>query len=69
MAEMDDGAVPGRLFRSSEIRELLGISRRTFQRWLSEGRFPPGVRYSERTIRWHEADVVAFLTSPTRKAG
>lgn len=42
---------PGALIRTSEVCELVGTSRSTIYRWVSEGTFPEPVRISERAVR------------------
>lgn len=44
---------PGTLLRISTVCELVGTSRSTIYRWVSEGTFPQPVRISEKAIRWN----------------
>lgn len=43
---------PGTLLRISTVCEMVGASRSTIYRWVSEGTFPEPVRISEKAIRW-----------------
>jgi prophage regulatory protein len=38
---------------------LVGISRSTIYRLISEGQFPDRVHYGPRAVRWREADIAA----------
>lgn len=51
---------PGALIRISEVCELVGTSRSTIYRWVSEGTFPEPVRISEKAIRWKVDEIEAW---------
>lgn len=44
---------PGSLIRIAEVCELVGVSRTTIYRWVSEGMFPEPVRISRYAVRWN----------------
>ena len=44
---------PGSLIRIAEVCEIVGTSRTTIYRWVSEGTFPQPVRISRYTVRWN----------------
>jgi len=47
----------GMLLRIGTVCELIGVSRSTVYRWISEGSFPEPVRISERAVRWQIDDI------------
>jgi prophage regulatory protein len=49
-----------RLLRLEDVKRLVGFSRSTIYRLISEGQFPDRVHYGPRAVRWHEADIVAW---------
>jgi excisionase family DNA binding protein len=49
------------LLTADQIAERLVVSKRTFYRLISAGRFPPGIAFSRKCVRWRRADVLAFL--------
>src|SRR5690606_27544961 len=51
---------PGSLIRISEVCELIGVSRTTIYRWMTEGEFPQPVRLSKYAVRWRIDDVESW---------
>ena len=47
----------GMLLRIGTVCKLVGVSRSTVYRWISEGSFPEPVRVSERAVRWQIDDI------------
>jgi prophage regulatory protein len=43
-----------------DVSNILGIQRRTLFRWISEGAFPPPIRFNRRVVRWREEVVLAW---------
>ena len=56
-------ATTARFLSPKEVSARLGIQRRTLFRWVSEGRFPPPIRFNRRVVRWREETVEAWLTA------
>lgn len=57
MAKRDiEGKGPA-LLRVAQILQLIPVSRKTFERWVRNGDFPPGIKLSKRITVWR-ADVV-----------
>ena len=48
------------LLRLADVRDLVGLSRSTIYMKIAQGRFPPGIRVSDRARRWRLADIVAW---------
>jgi prophage regulatory protein len=66
---VDDNTLPAapndplagrRLLRLADVKKLVGFSRSTIYRLISEGQFPDRIHYGPRAVRWREADVVAW---------
>ena len=53
-----------RLLRLADVKKLVGFSRSTIYRLISEGQFPDRIHYGRTAVRWRAADVVAWL-NPT----
>jgi len=51
---------PGSLIRISEVCELVGVSRTTIYRWITEGEFPEPVRLSKYAVRWRIDEVESW---------
>lgn len=54
----------GTLIRMSEVCEVLGLSRSTIYKLLSEGRFPEPVQIGDRAVRWRVEQVEAWRDAP-----
>ncbi len=51
------------------IPGLIPVSVSTFNRWVSTGKFPPGVLVSPQIRVWSQAEVVQWLLRLTRRKG
>lgn len=51
-----------------EVAALLGVHVSTLRRWIAQGQFPDGVRYSPKTVRWRRSTVEAFQGVPEAAA-
>jgi prophage regulatory protein len=49
------------LLRLADVKELVGFSRSTIYRLISEGQFPDRIHYGRTAVRWRAAEVVACL--------
>lgn len=47
--------------RLSELAALLRLDCRTLRRYVVEGRLPPPLRFTSRTLRWPRRDVLQLL--------
>jgi len=47
-----------------EIAQAFRVHEKTISRWVREGRLPPPLPVSGRTLRWRRADIVALLGEP-----
>ena len=48
---------------AGEVAEKVGVSRTTLYRWIKNGNFPTGKRFSEGSVRWLESAVDAWMNS------
>jgi predicted DNA-binding transcriptional regulator AlpA len=53
----------------AQLAPLLGISRRSLDDWISEGRFPPPLRLSGRVHRWAKATIRRWLLASGAREG
>lgn len=54
---------PKRIIRIPEVTARTGLSRSTVYALMAKGRFPKGLKLSERARGWPEADVDAWVAS------
>ena len=50
-----------RLLRITDVVRLTTMSRTTIDRWVKAGRFPAPIWLGEKSQRWHESEVLAWL--------
>ena len=56
------GVDPYQLMTADQVAALLGVSRRTFDRLVATGAFPPAdYRKSRKLVRWRPSTVVAAI--------
>lgn len=55
--------------RSSDVALILGVTRRTLQLWVREGRVPEPVRSDSGYYLWTSADLANVRSLPSRKRG
>src|SRR5258705_44337 len=48
---------PGALLRLTEVCKLLGTSRSTVYKWMSDDTFPRPFKISQRAVRWRAEDI------------
>jgi len=48
------------LLDSKQLEKRFGVCRQTIWRWVREGKMPPAIRFSRRTMRWRAEDIEAF---------
>jgi excisionase family DNA binding protein len=58
--DLDDPLASRRLLRLADVAKLAGLSRSTIYKMVGEGRFPAGVHFGPRTVRWHTKDILAW---------
>jgi prophage regulatory protein len=70
---MDDNSAPwrdieptGRLLRPTKVVETVGLSRSQVYQMISEGRFPPFIKLSDRASAMPEAWLDAFVQQRAR---
>jgi prophage regulatory protein len=51
-----------------QVLELLGVTRRTLDAMVLDGRFPPPLRVGPRLLRWERAVVEQWLAAQRAKA-
>ena len=51
------------LLTRPEVERRTGLSRSTIYRKMSEGTFPVSLKVSERTVRWRESHIRAWIDS------
>lgn len=54
---------PKRYVREREVLDRVRISRSTLHAWCQKGLFPLPVKISDKSIRWVESDVDAWMAS------
>lgn len=52
---------PNRFIRLPEVIHLIGLSRSQIYKMQGEGSFPRSVRLSERSVAWHEVEVLHWM--------
>jgi prophage regulatory protein len=62
-ASVDPPRYPGSLLRIKDVSAMLGMSRSTIYRAISEGIFPKPVNVGERSVRWRLDAVEAWRDS------
>jgi len=56
------------LLRPDDVARTLGIGKRTFERWLSAGKFPrPDIKAGPRISLWRPASVQAWIEAEARR--
>lgn len=59
-----------RILRRHEVQRLVGVGSTKLYELIREGRFPPPVRLTGRTVGWRESEVQAWIDSlPTTSEG
>jgi predicted DNA-binding transcriptional regulator AlpA len=56
-----DTMAPNRLVEASEVAALLSVSVRALWRMVSQGTFPPPIRFNCKFVRWRADVVEAWL--------
>lgn len=61
---------PGDLLAADELAALLDVSTITLANWRSTGKGPRFVKVGKRMVRYHRADVMAFIEAgePAKEA-
>ena len=52
-----------RLLNVREVTELIGVSRSTLHRMVSDNRFPTPIRVGLRAVRWRLSEVLVWMES------
>ena len=50
-----------RLMRRPEVQRTTGLSRSSLYRLIAEGRFPPSIRLSEKSVAWLASEVDGWI--------
>ncbi|MGL4553963.1 MAG: helix-turn-helix transcriptional regulator [Gemmataceae bacterium] len=54
--------MPTKLLKPAEVCEIIGIHRRTLNKWIAVGRFPKADHtITNRTVRWHVETVLEWM--------
>jgi predicted DNA-binding transcriptional regulator AlpA len=48
---------------SAEVGRVFSIAERTTRQWHDEGRLPPAIKVSRKTLRWRRSDIEAFIAN------
>jgi len=51
------------LMTSAEVGRVFGVADRTLRQWNDEGRLPPAIVISRKTLRWRRSDIEAFIAN------
>lgn len=57
-----------RFLRVNQVLELIPVSRSTWWDGVASGRYPRGVKLSERTTAWRMSDIMALIERLTAEA-
>jgi predicted DNA-binding transcriptional regulator AlpA len=52
--------LPSDLLKKAEVARILDLSKRTIERWVSLGKFPPPIEISKYVKRWSCAQIEAI---------
>ena len=52
-----------RILRLKDVIHKTGLSRSTIYAWIAEGNFPKPYKISERSVRWREGEIDAWIAS------
>ena len=58
---------PFQLFRLSKVAHLVGVSKRTIQRWIAVGYFPSPYKIGPSTVAWRADEIQMWIESRPRK--
>ena len=60
-----DDTLPTKLkplfYSRREVAQLLNVGVRTIERWVAEGKLPPGIRHSYKVLRWPAEEIHRFI--------
>lgn len=57
----DTTATRKRFLRRTQVEDMTGLARATIYRKMNEGAFPRPVHLSKSSVRWIEADILAWM--------
>jgi predicted DNA-binding transcriptional regulator AlpA len=67
----DEPVAPGPagtgLLRKSQVAEMMGVSPRCLDRWVSTGEFPAPIRFNNQVVRWDRATIEAWFEEKKEK--
>ena len=49
------------IYRRPQVEQLIGLSRSTIYKAISEGSFPPPIRLGKRAVGWLQSDIEDWL--------
>jgi excisionase family DNA binding protein len=52
---------PDDMLNKVQLADVLGVSARTIDRWVTDGEAPPYLRLPRNRLRWKWSDVVAWM--------
>lgn len=52
-----------RILRLADVRACTGLGRSSIYRLMSEGRFPPPVKLTDRAVGWREEEITTWIQS------
>ena len=55
------------IYRFSDLKNLLNVSRSTIDRWEKDNRFPKRIVLGKNSIGWHSKDIMAWVRSRRSK--
>ena len=56
-----------RAIRFKELKEMIGVSRSTIQRWEKEGTFPKHHQLGANSVFWLKSEVDAWITNRIKR--
>ena len=54
--------ITNRLIRWSELKQIVGVSRSTIDRWEKEGKFPKRFKIGSNTVAWSLEEVNDYIS-------
>lgn len=58
-----------KIIRKSQIKEITGFSPRHIDRLEKAGKFPIRIQLGQRSVGWHEQEIIEWLESRPRGSG
>ena len=56
-------AIEPEVIRAKDLPAVLGVTKRTIQRWRHDGVLPPAIRLGPNAVGWRRSDIIEWLAS------